>query len=576
MTRQGLVKSLLGVLTASCLAVLGCGARSDGLATDTKTNWLANCKDEDDCAEGLACACGVCTVGCDSDTTCASFDSKAECFHPDCASGGVCALLETSLEGNHSGLFENCPRSAEDYRLERGECPDTLDCGAGTLPFEDECGCGCAPDPECDADAPYVANAIDCGLIVFTCDPGDTRFDDSCGCGCKAINPVPTCSQPVERYVATAAGCANTDFDVDCEEGVWFEDDCGCGCTLPTDAECPGERDYSLLGDACQNAAIDCSEGYVNFEDACGCGCEPEPVCDPSVDYVVYGGCEGVDFDCEEGQQPIIDTCGCGCKAMDAAVECPRVDDAYSQLGARCDAVEINCAVETIYFRDECGCGCEPNPACDPDVTYLNHGSCEEFEFECELGDVAVTDDCGCGCTRNPACDPDSAYVGCAGATIGCEEGTEFVWDDCGCRCEPVLDTLGDAGVDGCAAPEGTPLETALVLRVECTQVGPDAQTVSTQEQLQAALAACAPEGEYADVRYDGVPLFVQVVPTKEAVRHVYTVQTTERCRLGLQYPQPCDGPSDVHVLLLFEIAGLNVGSVVETEVCGGEECSDE
>lgn len=51
-------------------AVLGGCYGSSGNTKEGQSHWLTRCASSNDCGDDLACACGVCTIACDGDTSC--------------------------------------------------------------------------------------------------------------------------------------------------------------------------------------------------------------------------------------------------------------------------------------------------------------------------------------------------------------------------------------------------------------------------------------------------------------------------------------------------------------------------
>lgn len=66
-----------------CLAwmvLLGCGSQTtNGGGTDTNTNWVESCTNDEACSTSLECRCGQCTSFCNTDEECSSLGSGARC-----------------------------------------------------------------------------------------------------------------------------------------------------------------------------------------------------------------------------------------------------------------------------------------------------------------------------------------------------------------------------------------------------------------------------------------------------------------------------------------------------------------
>jgi hypothetical protein len=104
----------LAVASLCALSTLGaCGqAVSD---SGSNSNWLSACSSNADCAEGLSCFCGVCTVPCDSQDACTNAGATcrtygSECVNSvgynaniclaECASNDDCTSIRDDLECN--------------------------------------------------------------------------------------------------------------------------------------------------------------------------------------------------------------------------------------------------------------------------------------------------------------------------------------------------------------------------------------------------------------------------------------------------------------------------------------------
>lgn len=525
--------ALIGFVVWS-LFLIGCGGRTEGYATDTKTNWLARCSDTDDCDDGLECLCGVCTLSCEEQDACEPFGKDAACRHAECApSGGVCALPRTPLPSERPEEPE-CPRAKELYLpTEPDSCTRAaIDCSPGFQKFVDECGCGCEPDPACDPEVEYAAYGRRCELIDFECGVYAEPVYDDCGCGCRETTaPDLECAEAPFTYLGTVEQCKTVDFDVDCLAGSWFEDECGCGCI-------------------------------------------PQSNCDDTIDYVAFGRqCELTDFECAEDHEYASDACGCGCR-LAATTECAHDESEYVGLGDACKLLDFVCDAGDKYFSDECGCGCERKPECDPAISYVVAGGCDVVDYECGAGEVYAGDECGCGCAPNPACDPAveyRTYGGCAGALFGCAEGEQMVMDACGCGCF-ALAALGDD--DTCPTPSGELLDTELLEQVTCTTDTLTDRIVVSQAELDAVLRQCAPDAA-PQLTYAGAPLYLQTVATDVEVRHLYTVATGTELRVGVQYPLECGTQTPPQSVLVLQIAGLQQDTIVQEYVCNSAECPE-
>lgn len=333
------------------LALGGCGARSTD-ATDTKTNWLAQCVEDEDCDPGLACLCGVCSTTCDEASDCTGFNSRAKCIGAaECGeANAVCALNRENLQSEpEATTADDASTSATATETEA----PTSEHG-GTIPPIPPASPSGSPSTEpgsteCRDESVYLGFGEDCGTLPFECGATSQRFDDACGCGCELS---PGCT-PDATYVALGSQCEGIDFDCIAGETP-FTDECGCGCK--PSAACDPARTYVGYGQECQLIDFVCEDATSYFSDECGCGCEPNPNCDPDAEYLPANSCS--ESQCAADQSIFLDQCGCYCVA-DPDPTCADPSRQYLSTDVEyCHLAEPNCVAGSTQFSDACGCGC--------------------------------------------------------------------------------------------------------------------------------------------------------------------------------------------------------------------------
>jgi hypothetical protein len=130
MTR--LLRTWFGIAAASiCLAA--CNATHE-TPFDKNTNWLERCTDSDQCDPGLQCLCGVCTSVCDRSAQCADLDREAICTEQPvsgsaCGDSLVARVCSMSCDDDETCMSFNAQLECVD-----GECrPQALaDAGTGS------------------------------------------------------------------------------------------------------------------------------------------------------------------------------------------------------------------------------------------------------------------------------------------------------------------------------------------------------------------------------------------------------------------------------------------------------------
>jgi sulfatase modifying factor 1 len=125
--------SLLGAISLGSCA----SDRRPSIISDKSTNWLSPCSGSVDCAAGLRCIAGTCTIACESDAQCTPFSAFAVCV--DRSVIGACASSETSAPARTCSL--RCDATLS--------CPHGLSCIQGA----------CAAPQTCMADGGALTDA---------------------------------------------------------------------------------------------------------------------------------------------------------------------------------------------------------------------------------------------------------------------------------------------------------------------------------------------------------------------------------------------------------------------------------
>lgn len=392
------------LLTCGALLVLlvsvapSCGGRSlskteaNGDGTDSHTHWLGRCVEDEDCAEGLDCVCGVCSRSCDTEAACVALGEAPVCIEFTCASGddesrvmalctreclrdedcptgnacenGVCTPAASFVEAGHC------------YELDEEACEDDLECDPRFgLPVDVEAQCygrsafaTCAPrDGACD-DA--VTLAVDeagrCWFFGSICyDPGFSYLSVSDErCPLDSNQDYPTCSGDPDSSPES-----RPDPSEDCEGGAcdhcYELDEAACvadprcarrmGSPVDTEAQCIEDVAFAI----CAPFDSGCADLETMARDAVGnCWIFGSICYDPGFAYPLGG-----DGDCRRGYPlcaeltPPVD----GCDAIDVRdtrVDCTSTEGWYWN-GSACTSVLI-CACEgeecerRYATRDDC------------------------------------------------------------------------------------------------------------------------------------------------------------------------------------------------------------------------------
>ena len=143
--------NVLPALTTALLALAACTDGGIDPRTNSGSHWLLACDSEADCADGLGCACGVCTSPCDAPgTPCTGETSDALCVLVESTPTGI-ACESVSVEAiclPECSADEDCPGAEGAQACEEGWCvpravAEPVDAGqdvaladAGVLPID--------------------------------------------------------------------------------------------------------------------------------------------------------------------------------------------------------------------------------------------------------------------------------------------------------------------------------------------------------------------------------------------------------------------------------------------------------
>lgn len=194
-------------------ALAGCGQTDS--STDTRSNWLSPCADDDACQGGLSCLCGVCTRSCDDDLACSGLGGS-QCAASDLCTdpGNICvaagaqpedsATTDASSPASASISATNTAAATASVTAESTAMMATSS-PTGSVQPEDAAA---LPEPDAaQSDAMTDAGASACdkpGRVYTSRDPaactttpecgplsegvGNVPFQDECGCGCEPFS----------------------------------------------------------------------------------------------------------------------------------------------------------------------------------------------------------------------------------------------------------------------------------------------------------------------------------------------------------------------------------------------------
>lgn len=216
------------VALVAVLVFTGCGQQDDPTPSfEGETHWLTSCDTSEDCGDGI-CACGFCTIVCETDTTCEGLDPPGKCVLPgalECSdmvpAGPVCALENTDGASDTEGTADVSDPSGEEpgESVEDGsstESPDELaDSGADDTNPDPE------PDPVEDPGLEDERDDVDAVDDVQPDEPGEGEPEEG-----EPEEGEPGEDEPVEDEPAegepTDEFCTLFDPALGFEDGIIF------------------------------------------------------------------------------------------------------------------------------------------------------------------------------------------------------------------------------------------------------------------------------------------------------------------------------------------------------------------
>lgn len=224
MTRRTLgapIRNNFGLLRQAALLLLlwpsACG--DTRASTDTRTNWLTSCSEDDDCSAGLSCLCGVCTQACSSTTTCLELSSAAVCLAaPGCDEvGQVCAREDSFLEATSDAAATSTAEVSSATNTTSGEPSSTAEVPTTVTSDAASSTSGATTSVDMDASQPDettldVTTSSDVGSDASACDIPEREYQSRSPAECES-QPTPDCGIVAEGFGR-----------------VPFSDECGCGC----------------------------------------------------------------------------------------------------------------------------------------------------------------------------------------------------------------------------------------------------------------------------------------------------------------------------------------------------------
>lgn len=248
------IRNNLGLLRQTAFLLLlwpsACG--DTRASTDTRTNWLTSCSEDDDCSAGLSCLCGICTQPCSSASACRDLSSDAVCLAaPGCDEGGqVCAredsFTDVTVDASTSGAATST--GAESSNTTAGDSSNTT---TGPTTGTSEGNSSSSGGTATSADDMDASQAEETTLDVTTssgeqtdasaCDIPEREYQSRDPAECETL-PAPDCGIVAEGFGRVA-----------------FSDECGCGCE-PFVAP---ERSDSLTTGYCNPSASGTSANFA-------------------------------------------------------------------------------------------------------------------------------------------------------------------------------------------------------------------------------------------------------------------------------------------------------------------------
>lgn len=246
------IRNNLGLLRRAALLLLvlpsACGETS--VSTDTRTNWLTSCSEDDDCSAGLSCLCGVCTQACSSSSACRDLSSDAVCVAaPGCSEAGpVCAredsFMDVTADASTSGLATTGAESSNTATSDSStsSITSTTVTSEGSSTGVDTSTSG----GDMDASQPEetttdVTTSSGDQTDASICDNPEREYQSRNPMECESL-PAPDCGIVAEGFGRVA-----------------FSDECGCGC----EPFVPPERSDSLTAGYCNPNPS--SGSFANF-----------------------------------------------------------------------------------------------------------------------------------------------------------------------------------------------------------------------------------------------------------------------------------------------------------------------
>jgi hypothetical protein len=342
------MNSFRWLLTAVWCATLAVAcAKSKEPEAGTNTNWLKRCDITQDCQGAGSCLCGVCTVSCADDTTCAALGGPASCTQlttgmcPTSASGSACLPPDLPTPSADSG-----PPS-----------PPVEDAGPSSSPADDSG----PPSPPVE-DAGFTLERVGANVRVSdryrTCGVDDDCVLVSTSCNaCCDQDAIGTGDRDAYRtnferacsgYQGAICDCEPLDLVPICQDGSCraLPRDAARDCYSPTQ-NVTRAHDPGAVGCACGQAGLQICVGGVAL--ICTKGTSG-----PTWTTVEDGPC-ALATDCRMVQQRNDETaclsefatcvqlptgafCGHDCHA---ALDCAVIDCEYTSFGGDCSAATV-------------------------------------------------------------------------------------------------------------------------------------------------------------------------------------------------------------------------------------------
>jgi len=332
-------------------------SRSNNDGGDTTGQYLTACEQSDDCASGLDCLCGLCTVTCDANDAC---DAEGD--------GGACQPGPASCDSQGGGSI--C----------RAVCDDAPDpgptfCGdeQRRLPVPDAHGCiaewACEDMNTCTGQAPVPTEV--------------------CGAGEEPL-PVMDAQGCILSFRCGPIECPDQ-ARPPCDDPVITTDERGC-----TFAECPTDS---------------CPQIAAPGPDFCPAGQRPTPTEDERGCIVGFtcidASCEdvadpGPSF-CgdEQGREPVLDDAGCVVDWMCVDPICPEPVIPVCADGQVAVAVQNSAGCTSWFCEAAPSFACGDALSCDLATQYcfVEHpGQPGPIGYACQAIPAACADDHSCEC----------------------------------------------------------------------------------------------------------------------------------------------------------------------------------